>query len=303
MNPLLAAIDLGTNTIRLLIGTAGPQGVRPLLLKREITRLGGGFRKTTGISVEARERTIAALKSFAEEIGRHSVSRLRAVATSAVRDAPNGEEFVAEVLERTGIRLEVIDGAEEARLTLRSVISGLDDRSGNFMIFDIGGGSTEYIVASDDTPLYTVSLPLGVVRLTEGKVTVAAMGDKIDRELARVKAGIDSAGMAGRLGGATLVGTAGTATTLAAIDLRLETYDYRLVNNHVLSKDTILAIHDLLLPLTPEERLRVTGLETGREDLILAGILITLKTMDLFGFDRMKVSDFGLLEGVLLSIA
>lgn len=303
MTSLKAAIDLGTNTVRLLIGTADAQGVHPVLLKREITRLGGGFRKTSGISREACERTIAALRLFAGEIEKHAVTRVRAVATSAVRDAVNGREFVAEVLERTGIMLEVIEGEEEGLLTLRSVISGLDEKSGDYMVFDIGGGSTEYTIATASSHIFTDSLPLGVVRLTEGKVSVEAMSDKIERELARLKIRIERAGLISYLDSATLVGTAGTATTLAAIDLKLKTYDYRQVNNHILSKDAIQAIFDILLPLSPEERLHVAGLEKGREDLIIAGILVTLKTMDMFGFDRMKVSDFGLLEGVLLSIA
>lgn len=303
MTSLKAAIDLGTNTVRLLIGTVDEQGVHPVLLKREITRLGGGFRKNSGISKEACERTIAALRLFADEIGKREVTRVRAVATSAVRDAGNGREFVAEVWERAGIRLEVIDGEEEGLLTLRSVISGLDEKSGDFMIFDIGGGSTEYTIATDSSPLFTDSLPLGVVRLTEGKGSVEAMSDKIERELAQLKAKIERVGLTRYLRMATLIGTAGTATTLAAIDLKLKTYDYRQVNNHILSKDAIQAIFDLLLPLSPEERLHVPGLEKGREDLIIAGILLTLKTMDLFDFKQMKVSDFGLLEGVLLSIA
>ncbi|MBI1922449.1 MAG: exopolyphosphatase [Geobacter sp.] len=303
MRPLKAAIDLGTNTVRLLIGTVDEQGVHPALLKREITRLGGGFRKNSGISREACERTIAALRLFADEIGKREVTRVRAVATSAVRDAANGNEFVAEVLERTGIRLEVIDGEEEGLLTLRSVISGLDEKSGDLMIFDIGGGSTEYTLATDSSPLFTDSLPLGVVRLTEGKRSVEAMSDKIERELVRLQAEIERKGLVQYLRDATLVGTAGTATTLAAIDLRLKTYDYRQVNNHILSREKILAIYEQLLPLSPEERLHVPGLEKGREDLIIAGILLTLKTMEMFGFERMKVSDFGLLEGVLLSIA
>ncbi len=298
---LLAAIDLGTNTARLLIGTVDEQGgVTPRLIKRQITRLGGGFTREFGISAEARERSVAALREFAGDMRRNGVESVLAVATSAVRDAVNGPEFCADVAERTGIRLTVIDGNREGLLTRAGVYAGLDDRSGDVFIFDVGGGSTEYTLAAERELLYTRSLPLGVVRLTEGKGNPAAMTEKIDRELAAVRDGLGERGLLDRASSAMLVGTAGTATSLAAMSMKMTEYDYRLVNNYILSRSEIEGIYDRLLPLSPAERLLVTGLEKGREDLIIAGILITLRTMATFGFERMKVSDYGLLEGVLL---
>ncbi|WP_298269357.1 exopolyphosphatase [Geobacter sp.] len=301
--PPFASIDLGTNTARLLIGRVEGGEVVPLVVRRRITRLGGGFTRERGISDEAWERSRDALIDFADEMNRAGVVRSRAVATSAVRDAVNGPAFCADILERTGIRLEVIDGREEGLLTLEGVLSGLDRKGGDFCVFDVGGGSTEYTLAVGDSPLFTESLPLGVVRLTEGKPDLASMEDKIVRELGRVRSKIVAAGLGERLGRATLVGTAGTATTLAAISLGMEEYDYRRVNNYVLPVGEIRDILALLAPLSPAERLKVPGLEKGREDLIIAGTLITLKTMELFGFEEMKVSDFGLLEGVLLNMA
>ncbi len=272
-----AAIDLGTNTARLLIGYREPAGVvKPLLVKRWITRLGGGFSRELGISEEAKIRTVAALKDFAVEIKKHGVARVRAVATSAVRDAVNGKALCDDIFEETGIRLEILGCREEGLLTLRGVFAGIDDPEGDVLVFDVGGGSTEYTLTRNREPIFTESLPLGVVRLTEGKKDQDAMEDKVLRELAN------------------------TATTLAAISLKLENYDYRLVNNYSLSLDKIRQIYATLLPMTPDERLNVIGLEKGREDLIIAGILITLKTMELFGFQKLKVSDFGLLEGLFL---
>lgn len=297
-----ASIDLGTNTARLLIGRAEKGEIVPLLVKRQITRLGGGFTREGGISPEAWQRSIDALIDFAAEMERAGVVRARAVATSAVRDAANGAAFCADVFERTGIRLEVIDGREEGLLTLAGVLSGLRRTEGDFFVFDVGGGSTEYTLAEARLPLHTESLPLGVVRLTEGKPDIPAMEEKIVRELGGLMERIEGKGLRERLDGAVLVGTAGTATTLAAISLGMTDYDYRLVNNHVLTREEIRSIFDRLLPLTPAERLRVPGLERGREDLIIAGILITLRTMELFRFDRMTVSDFGLLEGLLLEL-
>lgn len=302
MHDVLASIDLGTNTARLLIGKVEGGTVAPILIKRRITRLGGGFTRESGISPEAWQRSLDALIDFAAEMKRGGVTRLRAVATSAVRDAVNGAAFCSEVIDRTGIRLEVIDGEEEGLLTLAGVISGLNRKEGDFFVFDVGGGSTEYTLAESRRPLHTESLPLGVVRLTEGKPDVPAMEEKIGRELAELGKHLEGNGLWGRLDGATLVGTAGTATTLAAISLQMTDYDYRRVNNHVITRDEIGRIFAMLLPLSSEERLTVPGLEKGREDLIIAGILITLKTMDVFGFDRMTVSDFGLLEGVLLGL-
>jgi len=300
MTDTVAAIDLGTNTARLLIANREPY--RQILLNRTITRLGGGFTREQGLSEEAQQRSIAALKEFARQISLHGVARVRAVATSAVRDARNGRSFCDRVLAETGIALEVIDGTEEAVLTLRGVAAILDDKSGDLAVFDVGGGSTEYTLASAVEPLFSRSLPIGVVRLTEGKVGLAQMEDKIRRELAILQGELAGEGLGERFSKATLIGTAGTATSLAAIHLGMEDYDYRRVNNHTMPFAEVERIFELLKPLTPEERLRVQGLEPGREDLIIAGILVVHLTMRIFGFDTFKVSDSGLLEGLILGV-
>lgn len=302
MHECRAAIDLGTNTARLLIGGMDNGQIRHDLVMRRITRLGGGFSRETGISAEARERNLSALMEFAGKIREHDVVQTRAVATSAVRDAANREEFCRAVLDETGIELEVIDGVTEGELTLKGVLSALDTVPENLLVFDVGGGSTEYTIAHNGTSLFSVSLPLGVVRLTEGKGTVGAMTDKISRELEILKSVLERKGLLSNVMGGAAVGTAGTATTLASISMGMMDYDYRKVNNYSISIREIEAIYRRLLPLTPQERLKVPGLEAGREDLIIAGILLTMKTLETFGCERLKVSDFGLLEGVLLSI-
>lgn len=299
----VAAIDLGTNTARLLI--ARPQSAdafEPLLIKRWITRLGGGFTREQGISPDAKERTVAAVRDFAGEIERHGVQRLRGVATSAVRDAVNGESFCNEILIQTGIAIETIGSEEEGLLTLRGVLAGLDDTKRDILVFDVGGGSTEYTLTVRNSPVYTHSLPLGVVRLTEGKGSRYAIEEKISRELMKLKTILEQEKVLHKLSDVSLVGTAGTATSLAAMSLKMTEYDYRRVNNLSLSYDEIRDIFTTLLPMSPEQRLQIPGLEKGREDLIVAGILITLATMETFGFDQLHVSDFGLLEGLLLSI-
>ncbi|CAH2031784.1 Ppx/GppA phosphatase family protein [Trichlorobacter ammonificans] len=296
----VAAIDLGTNTARLLIADCYPGGrFEQLVLSRVIIRLGGGFSRQTGLADEAIERAMRCLYEFRRQIDHRGVTDVRAVATSAVRDAANGALFVERVRRETGIPLAVIGGEVEARLTLRGITAGLEGNPEELFMFDVGGGSTEYSLARSGRPLFVESLPLGVVRLTEGKGDEAAMGEKIGRELAQMQQRMEVARLIPDPSGTVLVGTAGTATTLAAINLEMRDYDYRRVNNHVLTRNDIRRIYERLAPLGPAERLTVPGLEPGREDLIIAGILITLHTMECFGFEQMTVSDFGLLEGLL----
>lgn len=302
MHPRYASIDLGTNSARLLIGLVDPRKrIQPLVVKRMITRLGGGFSKESGLSPEARARSLAVLREFAADIGHWRAAKVRAVATSAVRDAANGADFIGEVQRETGIRLEVIDGSEEGLLTLSGIFSGIH-AEGNSFLFDIGGGSTEYTLARNGVSLFTRSLPLGVVRLIEGKGSVEAMDDKVCRELEKLRRAMASAGLGGFAADTRFIGTAGTPTTLAGIDLALDNYDSRSVNGHCLSLETIRKIYARILPLTPEQRLAVPGVERGREDLIVGGALITIRTMEIFGFDTLVVSEGGLLEGLLLSI-
>lgn len=301
MNCRVAAIDFGTNTARLLIAElAEGNRFEHIFLKREIVRMGGGFCREKGLSDQAVQRGLSCLKAFAAAISEFDVTTVRAVATSAVRDATNGQAFVNRVQQETGIKLNVIDGTLEAELTMAGVLAGLDRQHDEILIFDIGGGSTEYTYVKSGKAVYSKSLPLGVVRLTEGKVTVEAMRQKIRKELGLLCSDMNANGLV-MDPEAVLIGTAGTATTLAAINMKMEEYDYRKVNNALISRDEIASIFDTMLPLTLQERLKIPGLEKGREDLIIAGILVTLQTMELFDKQIMKVSDYGLLEGLVVS--
>lgn len=297
----IAAIDFGTNTARLLIVDLFDDGrFEQVVLKRSIVRLGGGFSRERGLAEDAMQRARVCLNQFAEAIRNHAVDSVRAVATSAVRDAANGPAFVDKMAQETGIRLGVIDGLTEGSVTLTGMLAGLDKQPEQVLMFDVGGGSTEFTMARGATPLFVYSLPLGVVRLTEGKTDPSAMIDKIVRELDSLQQQMLQAQII-TSPNTLLVGTAGTATTLAAISLKMAEYDYRKVNNCVLQLQEVQRIYELLLPLSTEQRLSVVGLEKGREDLIIAGSLITLLTLQRFGFNSMKVSDYGLLEGLVLS--
>jgi exopolyphosphatase / guanosine-5'-triphosphate,3'-diphosphate pyrophosphatase len=300
MNDYCAAIDFGTNTARLLVAVSSADGIDPVRVEREVVRLGGGFPDECGLSVEAMDRGLACLHRFSEIISGYGVKQVRASATSAVRDAVNGRDFVDMVFQKTGIRLVVIDGDAEARLTLKGVLSGLDSKSGMLVVLDVGGGSTEFTVSSHGTPVFIKSMPIGVVRLTEGFHTSNEMIERVRSVVDQLEQDLSSAGI--HVSADTeLVGTAGTATTIAAIKLEMVEYDYRKVNNFTVSRSDITEIFQRLLPLNPQERLLIKGVEKGREDLIISGLVIIISVMDRFGFNRLKVSDFGLLEGLALS--
>ena len=301
MTDRFAAIDFGTNTARLLIADRNADGsFTHIRLEREIVRMGGGFTREHGLSRDALERGISCLSRFSSIMREQDVIQVRAVATSAVRDAANGHAFVEHVRQVTGIKLSIVDGITEGALTLAGVLAGLDKKYTEIFLFDVGGGSTEYTLAQEGQVKFIRSLPLGVVRLTEGKVTTEAMQEKIGRELDILCRQMELTGF--RINNdIPLIGTAGTATTLAAISMKMTDYDYRKVNNATVSQTVIKEIYDRLLPLSFEERLRIPGLEKGREDLIVAGLLITMNTMEKFGIDTLKVSDYGLLEGLIVS--
>jgi len=294
-----AAIDLGTNSARLLIGDRDSSCLATIRVEREIVRLGGGFTNDCGLSKSAQGRALDCLKRFSGIMKEYGVQQIRASATSAVRDAVNGPYFVERVLKETGIKLAVIDGDLEGRLTVKGVMSGLDVSHDSVVVVDVGGGSTEITIADHDDILYVVSLPLGVVRLTEGFGTPQAMSARIYGILGSMQSEILSAGVCIKPD-SVMIATAGTATTLAAIKMEMVDYDYRRVNNFLISRTEIAEIYDRLLPLDHGERTLVPGLEKGREDLIIAGILIILQSMDSLGFTWLKVSDYGLLEGLAL---
>lgn len=249
---LVAAIDFGTNTARLLVAEKYADGrFEQVRLEREIVRMGGGFSREHGLSADAMQRGLECLLRFSRVLNEYDgLAEPRAVATSAVRDAVNGQVFIESMLRQTGIQLVVIDGEQEGALTLAGVISGLDRRHDNLMAFDVGGGSTEYTLAHKGKAAFIKSLPLGVVRLTEGKATPAEMCIKISKELDLLSAEMGRAGCPVPADNTVLVGTAGTATTLAAINMKMTSYDYRRVNNSLLSLDEIKAIYAMLLPLS-----------------------------------------------------
>ncbi|HEX3036159.1 MAG TPA: Ppx/GppA phosphatase family protein [Thermodesulfobacteriota bacterium] len=303
----IASIDVGTNTFRILIGEVQDNGLKKLYIGREITRLGRGFTEEQRvITQEAMSMGLSALKKFRGIIEEYKVGKVRAVATSVVRESLNGNEFVDKVKREIGIEIEVIPGKEEARLTVDGVLKSVSVYSDYSVIFDIGGGSTEYIFVKEGNIIDLRSINLGIVHLTErflknevpSDSDIGALSLGIDRILSRELSWIPKI----HDDKLSLVGTAGTPTTFAAIELGLEKYDPDLVNGFVLKREGVLQIFRTLINLPLQERLKIKGLEKGREDIIIPGTLILLKTMERFSKDEVLVSDGGLLEGVAFSI-
>ncbi|HEX5528892.1 MAG TPA: Ppx/GppA phosphatase family protein [Methylomirabilota bacterium] len=305
MTGALATVDLGTNTVRLLVVEPAGATWRTLEQTQRVTRLGEGQGATGRLAPEPMRRTAAAVAEFSRAARALGADRVRIVATSAVREAVNREEFVARLERESGERVEVVSGEEEARLTHTGVASGLPGLGGAFVLFDIGGGSTEFVLARDGAPAAAVSLRLGVVTLQEewgepGPVRwdrFARLREHVERRLAvEVPAAIAGAAAA------QLVGTAGTVTTLAALDLGLRAYDPAAVHGHRLDRAAVERQLARLGALDVEARALLPCLEPGRADVIIPGIAICLAAMARLGRDTVVVSDRGLREGILCEL-
>jgi exopolyphosphatase/guanosine-5'-triphosphate,3'-diphosphate pyrophosphatase len=247
-------------------------------------------------------RTAAAVVEYAERGRRLGAAGVLVVATSAVREAANGRDFVAGLERAADARVRIVSGEDEARLTVRGVLAGLRDLASPFVVFDIGGGSTEFILWRDGGIVAATSLRLGVVPLAErypfsGPVdedTYRRLESDVRERLAReIPAAIAGADIV------TLVGTAGTVTTLAALDLGLTAYDAARVQGHRLTRAAVSRQLARLCALPVEGRAALPCLEPGRADLIVPGVAIVVAAMDRFRVDALVVSDWSLREGIV----
>jgi exopolyphosphatase/guanosine-5'-triphosphate,3'-diphosphate pyrophosphatase len=301
----LATIDLGTNSVRLLVADTAADSWRVVEEAQRVTRLGEGQAATGALGLVPMARTAATVADYVRRAEALGATRVRVTGTSAVREAANRAEFVARIESVTGLALEVLSGEDEARLTLLGVRSGLPDLGGRFVLFDIGGGSTEFVVADGDGLERALSLRLGVVGLAErhldGGRLVPARWAALRAEVA---AALEPAvpGALGLVNAARLVGTAGTVTTLAALDLGLAAYDAGRVQGHVLRRGAIERLLARLGGLTLAARAALPCLEPGRADVLIPGIAICLAAMERLGFDALTVSDRSLREGILCEI-
>ncbi|MFG2674406.1 Ppx/GppA phosphatase family protein [Streptomyces sp. NBC_00304] len=310
----VAAIDCGTNSIRLLVADADPATGEFTELDRrmEIVRLGQGVDRTGRLAPEALERTFAACRRYAAVIKEHGAEKVRFVATSASRDAENRDDFVRGVLDILGVEPEVISGDQEAEFSFAGAtkeLAGRDDLAKPYLVVDIGGGSTEFVVG-DDRVRAARSVDIGCVRMTErhlsrdGAVIDPPTRDAADAIRADVAAALDLAGSSVPLTGAgTLVGLAGTVTTVAAIALGLEEYDSAAIHHSRVSLERVREITGRLLSSTHAERAAIGSMHPGRVDVIASGALILLAVMERTGAREVVVSEHDILDGIGWSIA
>ncbi|MGK7345381.1 MAG: Ppx/GppA phosphatase family protein [Candidatus Nitrospinota bacterium M3_3B_026] len=299
-----AAIDLGTNTVRILVAEPDGGGFNQLFSDQVITRLGEGMGASGRLRPEAVERTAEAVEELLRRAASYKPFRLAVTATSAAREAANTDELAAAIREASGAALRVISWEEEARLTLLGASLAVGG-AGRFVLFDIGGGSTEFILAEEGRPASFRGSDLGVVRLAETYITKHPVVDyEYGRMLQEISGKVDEAFTGLEAGGGEeLVGVAGTVTSLAAIDLNMVEYSPARVNNHRLTAGAVGRIKERLFAMTLKERARIPSLKGGREDLIVPGVAIVESVMARAGSESVTVSDYSLREGIILDMA
>lgn len=296
----IASIDIGSNTLRLLIVEKTAQGCYPVCRDREIVRLGRNFYPDRFLSSQAMEAAVKVLKRFTIRAGQEGVTHIFAAGTGVLREAGNSGFFLDWIEKETRLPVRIISGLEEARLMAKGVLSIFPPGNEETVIFDMGGGSTEFVFMRGDRMTERLSLPLGVIALTELFLkSDPPLRDETEflkghcRNILKnnlVKNDIIN----------NLIGTAGTVTTLAAMAQKLFFYDPDRINGTVLTRDRLWQLSKEILALPFDQRARLTGLEPGRADIIVAGLLAVLEILDHFSQEALLVSDAGLLEGMIL---
>ena len=299
----IASIDIGSNTVRLLIlESTGNAEFNLLVSKRNITRLGEGMDTQGKLAINRMEATLQVLEAFRQICLENGDPPLFAVATSAVREASNGHEFVRRAKKETGINIKIITWEEEARLTLEGVFWKIPDNNRKVITLDIGGGSTEFILSQGKEISGFCSTSLGVVRLTDRFISRHPIDEKeflslknhLENELQAVKKKLSA------FRPELLIGTAGTVTTLSALKNNIYPYDPEKIQASVFSRKDAESILEDLKRKSLSERLAMKPLEPGREDLIIAGTVIVLETMSAFDCETLTVSEYSLREGIIL---
>lgn len=300
----VAAIDIGTNSTRLLIADVEGTSVDEIYRESRVTRLGRGVDHSGQLSSDGIEAVCSAIGDYMPLIAEEEVRRVMVIATSAVRDAENGEAFVAELRERFDIQAQVIDGDREAKYTYLGTSSGHTGDE-NLLVIDIGGGSTEIILGQGTEPIFHSSLQAGVVRHTERLLTgdppTSAELESLAKDVSKL--------VAAALDGVDLppvdraVAVAGTPSTLAAIDQELEPYDPKAVEGHRLPLGTVQWWLSRLASMPLAERKQVTGLHPQRAQAIVAGVVILIEMMRNFELLEVEVSEHDILYGCVITAA
>ena len=303
----MAAVDCGTNSVRLLVADVDPAAGRLSDVDRrlEIVRLGQGVDATGRLAAVPLARTFRVLRSYRQIIEAASATAVRMVATSATRDAANADEFVAGVHGILGIEPEVLSGEDEALLSFTGATAELTGEAAPYLVTDIGGGSTEFVLGDPGAVTAAVSVNIGCVRMTERHLRHDPPGDD---EIVAARADIDAAldVVAGKIpvsGARTLVGLAGSVTTVAALVLGLESYQPELIHHSRVSAEEARRVAASLLAQTRAERARLPVMHPGRVDVIGGGALVLTRIMNRFGFGEVLVSEHDILDGLAWSLA
>ena len=302
---VVAAIDCGTNSTRLLVAQRQADGtVRTLEQLMRITRLGRGVDATGKLEPVAVDRTVEVLREYREVMDRFGVTRVRMTATSAARDAENREDFFGAAAEAVGVRPELISGTEEAALSFRGATAELDPADGPFLVVDIGGGSTEFSYGTTSSEA-SISLDMGCVRLTERFLEHdPPRAEELSNCLSVVELYLDDVRRAipdlDQV--RTFVGLAGTVTTVAAVEIGLADYDRDRIHHFHLTKHATEDVFRTLATETIAERMENPGMEAQRADVIVGGLCVLVQVMRRFGFDECLVSEADILDGLAMSV-
>jgi exopolyphosphatase/guanosine-5'-triphosphate,3'-diphosphate pyrophosphatase len=303
----LAIVDIGTNTTRLFIAeVTQTTEVEELTRISRVTRLGAGVDASLQLSDDALEREFAVLSDYATRARDVGAERTVAVMTSAVRDAVNGAQFAAEVARRFWWETAILTGEEEAALTYRGATAGLGSNSTQrILVADIGGGSTELVLGRGITADFHVSTQAGVVRQSDRHISTDPPSDAELQALREdVTATLEAAVPTElRQGVQRTLAVAGTPTSLAAIDLRMESYDHARIHGYELTRSSVEQLYEELRQLPLELRRGVRGMNPDRANVIVPGAVILLAVMDLFGLGQVEVSEHDLLRGAALHYA
>jgi exopolyphosphatase/guanosine-5'-triphosphate,3'-diphosphate pyrophosphatase len=298
--PHLAAIDVGSNTVRMLLAKKLDNELVDPMYLRQVTRLGGGYHPQTGLAPHSMDRTLQALEQFADLLSQRQIKQVKIVGTAALRRAVNSSDFIEQVLHKTGLDIVVISGKTEANFSCCGILSVLNPPPKRALLFDIGGGSTEIILFDCGKILLQLSLPLGVVRLIEDHPKHNLRHNVILHGLEPLSSNPIWQQWQQDSEPIELIGTAGTVTTLAALRLQLVVYNQLRVNNLVLERTWLQELTIKIEKMNLKQRLDLPGMEKGRADIILPGIQVVNALLDLADKDSLRVSDAGLLEGLLL---
>jgi exopolyphosphatase/guanosine-5'-triphosphate,3'-diphosphate pyrophosphatase len=291
----VAVVDLGTNSTRLLVADVGDANVRELERRLEITRLGEGVDSRRQLLPQAIARVRNVLGDYRRTLETLGAERTLAFATSAIRDAENGEAFLGEIAWSYGFETRLLSGHEEALLTFRGVASGRDVESGTVVV-DVGGGSTELILGGPEGVSFHESYDLGCVRLTERfPGDPGGAGEHVRAILA--------VGVPASVRPLHAIGVAGTITQLATLDLGLEREEPDVVHGHVLSAEAVARLLDRLAAMTVDEIRAERGMHPDRAPVIVAGTVVVLETLRHFGLDALEVSERDIMHGAALAAA